>query len=166
MAEIWKQIPGFENYYQISNLGRVRSLYFGKQKVLKIWTHTNRGSYGFVHLYGGKKPRTFAVARLVLLAFVGPKPRGLEIRHLNGAPTDERLRNLKYGTHRENEADKLKHGRRLLGEAHPNSKLTKRAVIRIRRLKGKMSQRQIAKSFAVTVMAVNRILVGKSWTHV
>jgi hypothetical protein len=50
------------------------------------------------------------VHRLVLAAFVGPCPEGMEVRHLDGNPANTRLANLRYGTHSENELDKVRHG--------------------------------------------------------
>jgi hypothetical protein len=51
------------------------------------------------------------VHKLVLEAFVGPRPEGMVTRHLNGDPLDARLSNLKYGTHQENALDVIAHGR-------------------------------------------------------
>lgn len=50
-----------------------------------------------------------AVHRLVMAAFVGPCPDGIEVCHNNGNPADNRLSNLRYGTHSENQLDQVKH---------------------------------------------------------
>ena len=61
-----------------------------------------------MRVHGKKK---FAKAhQLILFAFVGPKPNGMECRHLNGNPADNRLENLVWGTRRENVFDSIKHG--------------------------------------------------------
>ncbi len=70
----------------------------------------NRG-YPVVNLYNGRKYQMFTVHRLVLLAFVGTRPNGMAVRHLNGIKTDNRLSNLVYGTYSENNHDIVRHGR-------------------------------------------------------
>jgi hypothetical protein len=50
------------------------------------------------------------VHSLVILAFVGPRPDGEQVRHLNGNPADNRLTNLAYGTQSQNQQDSLRHG--------------------------------------------------------
>lgn len=62
----------------------------------------------------GGKYQTFRVHRLVLAAFVGPCPEGMECRHLNGVHTDNRLENLAWGTQEENRDDNRRMGRYLL----------------------------------------------------
>ncbi len=72
------------------------------------------------------KPRT--VHRLVLEAFVGPCPPGMQCRHLDGNPANNRLENLAWGTHAENAADKIRHGR-----GGPLSSQTKARMVAARR---------------------------------
>lgn len=64
------------------------------------------------------------IAHLVAEAFIGPRPEGLLVCHDNGDQTCNRSGNLKYGTHKDNEADKARHGRKLTGDKHPVAKLT------------------------------------------
>lgn len=101
--EEWRPIPGHDGY-EASSLGRVRS----PRRVLKPWGSNNKIGHLKVGLDGGKR---MWVHRAVLLAFVGPCPPGLEVRHLNGEPTDNRVENLRYGTHAENMQDMAAHGR-------------------------------------------------------
>lgn len=63
-----------------------------------------------VNLHEGEVHASKKVHQLVLLAFVGPMPEGMQVRHLNGAPADNRLSNLKYGTNTENARDAINHG--------------------------------------------------------
>jgi hypothetical protein len=122
MKEIWKDIPGYEDAYQVSNLGRVRSL------DRTVYRKHRWGSHLVAWQYKGKllaaKPKgcghlninlgagkTFLVHRLVLLAFVGEPPEGCEARHLNGIPDDNRLENLAWGSRVENRRDISEHAR-------------------------------------------------------
>ena len=124
MSEQWLPVVGYEGFYEVSDMGRVRSLdratpmktATGKMtmrrvagRILKPGT-AGRG-YPYVNLMREhKRQKTRDVHRLVLEAFVGPKPDGLVTRHLNGDRLDNRLENLAYGTYSENMADNLRHG--------------------------------------------------------
>jgi hypothetical protein len=94
--------------------------------------------YPSVSIRGQKKK----VHRLVLECFVGLRPPGLECRHLNGIKTDNRLRNLAWGTREENAQDRIVHGGygtrangQPKGESHWQSKLTEVKVHEVRRLR-------------------------------
>lgn len=77
-------------------------------KALKTFDQ-GKGYQGVNLLKEGKQKRHL-IHRLVLEAFVGPCPEGMECRHLNGDPTDNRLENLCWGTPRENADDRIRHG--------------------------------------------------------
>jgi hypothetical protein len=114
VTEEWRDVVGLEGLYQVSSHGRVRSLdrvitrktgakqsYKGKllkPALLKV-------GYLYVNIRGSK-----AVHRLVLEAFVGPCPEGMECRHLDGTRTNNHLSNLRWGTSSENNQDILDHG--------------------------------------------------------
>lgn len=117
MTEIWVSIPDF-NGYDVSSLGRIRSWrpWRGQPvpRVLKP-TPDDRG-YLCTRLYGqgdGKygagAGRTIKVHWLVTAAFVGPKPEGMVVRHLDGDHANNRIGNLLYGTPEENIADSVRH---------------------------------------------------------
>ncbi len=97
----WKTIKDYPDY-QASDTGKVRSCKFGKKITLKPCTGGPRGhGYPFVSLYQNGE-NVCCVHRLVLVAFVGPCPEGLEVNHKNGIKTDNRLANLEYVTRSEN----------------------------------------------------------------
>ena len=110
MEEIWKDIEGYEGYYQVSNLGRVRSLdnyeKFGKVtwkrkgKILK--PRLNEKGYALVNLSINSKTKNHRVHRLVWEAFNGPIPEGFEINHINENKEDNRLENINLMTHKNN----------------------------------------------------------------
>jgi hypothetical protein len=126
VTENWKAVVGFEGLYEVSDLGRVRSLdrvkwcgglsqrgHWRKYKgqMLRPGACTKQGHLSVVlgHGLDGRPVHT-----LVLAAFVGPCPRGQEGLHGNGVAADNRLVNLRYGTRGENNRDATKHGRRRL----------------------------------------------------
>lgn len=101
--EIWKDIVGYEGLYEVSNTGKVRSLnYLHTGKVRELRLGADKDGYLLVHLCRGGKVKTHKVHSLVMEAFVGPRPEGYEINHINECKTNNRVENLEYCTHREN----------------------------------------------------------------
>lgn len=108
--EIWKDIPGYEGYYQVSDLGRVKRLEritnwrFGKKQLIqqKILTSRKQNSgYYCVNLTDRfKKNKNVLTHRLVMLAFVGQS--SLTVNHKNEDKFDNRLINLEYMSHKDN----------------------------------------------------------------
>ena len=100
IIEIWKDIPNYEGIYQASNLGRVKSFYGLKERILKPLIN-HRGYYG-VQLYKQSVGKFYQVHRLVWEAFNGKIPEGLQVNHINEIKTDNRLSNLNLMTCKEN----------------------------------------------------------------
>ena len=118
MEEKWKPIRGFHGWYEVSNLGRVRSpegrVTGGKQHTHRVWrerilkqkSRTRPGGYGRVDLYVSLRrngeSRNYLVSRLVAKAFCpGFKP-GLTVNHIDGDSTNNRADNLEWATNAEN----------------------------------------------------------------
>jgi hypothetical protein len=164
MEEIWKPIVGYEGLYEVSNLGRVKSCErIIPSKLLKL--QLSKEGYLRVHLSG---PRKYAnVHTLVLSAFSGEKPKGNLSRHLDGVRTHNGYDNLKWGTQKENMADRVRHGTDFKGSRHPNSKLTESSASEIRRLaESGVSKVKIAKMFGISPANVGHVVKRKSWTHI
>jgi hypothetical protein len=114
--ERWLPVPDWEDLYEVSDLGRVRSLprITGGQwrnrpgQVLKPYDRAK--GYKEVSLMRGGRACKRKVHLLVLAAFVGPRPTGLQTRHLDGNPANNKLGNLIYGTPSENNHDRVRHG--------------------------------------------------------
>ena len=102
--EVWKPIKDYEGLYEISNLGRVKSLNYkrtGKEKILKN-TVCNDG-YLKVGLTKNGKDKVFRIHRLVAEAFI-PNPENKPfIDHINTIRDDNRIENLRWCTQKENE---------------------------------------------------------------
>lgn len=108
--EIWRPIPGWEDRYQVSNFGRVRSRRRrGAPGGLRRLANDAFG-YRVLSLSRPGARVTKRVHVLVLTAFVGPRPTGHLVRHLDGDPSNNRLSNLAWGTSSENNHDQVRHG--------------------------------------------------------
>lgn len=107
--ETWKSV--MSGRYEVSDLGRVKSLVApGGQKILKPTPHVRSG-HGVLILTdqdGGR--RGTYVHKVVIEAFVGPCPEGMEVLHDDGDPSNNALSNLRYGTRSENLLDAVRHG--------------------------------------------------------
>ena len=110
MKETWKSIKGFEDYYEISNLGNIRGKvrYFRNWKAIcklqsrprKVWAHS-RG-YNAIDLWKDNKAHKFYVHRLVAKAFVKNPNHYNEVNHINRHKRDNRASNLEWCTHQYN----------------------------------------------------------------
>ena len=112
MDEEWRDIKGYEGYYQVSNLGRVKSLerviahpITGKTKlkgaVLRLSSHS--GGYKSIGLSLNGNVGRYYVHRLVAQAFLSSKENKTEVNHINGIKVDNRAINLEWCTRIENE---------------------------------------------------------------
>lgn len=115
--ERWLPVVGYEGYYEVSDRGRVRSLprltRKGNLQDGRILRPSGRKSgYRRVDLWVNGVGRTHLVHGLMMEAFAGPRPEGMEIRHLDGNPGNNYWPgNLAYGTRSENQQDTVRHGR-------------------------------------------------------
>lgn len=176
-AEVWLPIAGHEGVYAVSDLGRVKRLahtakHIWRGKVRSVYRPEllmkptpNAGGYPCVSLSSGGKGRTHPVHRLVLFAFVGPAPDGLQCAHLNGNQQDARLCNLAWVSAQENADHKREHGTNRKGEEVANSVLTESQVLQIAALRGKIRAPLCAESFGIGKNTVNNIWLGKTWSH-
>lgn len=156
--EIWKPIAGCAGY-EVSNLGRVRSLL----KAVKI-LRPGLASNGYLTVALRGQSRT--LHSLVAEAFLGPRPAGMHVRHLDGKKSNYAIENLAYGTPAENRADSDRHGVSPRGSKYRSAKLNEEKARTIRSLKGKVSQAALARRYRVSPAAVQAVHDGRTWTHV
>jgi hypothetical protein len=177
MSEQWKPIAGYEGRYEVSSLGRVRSLSqviestragkpFRRKHAGKVLApRVNRWGYQQIHLGGGTK--TPSVHSLVATAFHGPKPTPQhQVNHINGVKTDNRADNLEWLSNSENMAHAFRTGLGRHGERAGNTRLTSAQVIelRTRRSSGETLS-ALASEYEMSVSGVHAIAHGKNWKH-
>ena len=125
---------------------------------------TMNNGYPTANLCAGRKMTPWRIHQLVLLAFVGTCPEGMEVCHNDGSKTNNCLENLRYGTRKENIWDKDRHGTILFGERNPMSKVTQEQVVDMRRRhENGESQTKIAVDFGIDRSEVSRIVNFKVW---
>lgn len=170
----FRVIPGFPRY-AIDENGTVMSVCSrsGRGKD-SPWINARTISHAIsskgyhqISLCGEKGIKQSLIHALVLEVFVGPRPNGYQCRHLDGNKDNNHVSNLSWGTNSENERDKLLHGTSNIGERHSMSKLTNENVIEIRRRRSNgESLKTIANDFSVSIGAISRISIRKTWKHV
>jgi hypothetical protein len=166
--ETWKAIPGYEGRYEVSDIGRVRSLdryvecegpikgkYLSKKKGRVL--RPGPSNFGHLSVVLGRNNTQF-VHKLVLLAFVGPAPDKHECCHNNGDPADNRLENLRWGTRSENNTDAVVH--------HNRGKLSESDIQDIRRslaVEGRGIGRKLASKYGVHETTISAIKVRRHY---
>jgi hypothetical protein len=112
-TEVWRPVPETDGWYDVSSAGRVRSwkTYKGVRADVPVIKGQTGPRYLTVSLcYPVGVQRTEPVHRLVARTFIGPRPDGLVIRHLDGNSLNNHISNLVYGTESQNARDRRTHG--------------------------------------------------------
>jgi len=158
----WAPIKGYEDSYEISSLGQVRSLNFaqtGKTGLLS----PGRGSWGYYTV--SLKHRSRAIHRLVAEHFISNPSNLPQVNHKNGVRSDNRLENLEWVTASQN----VKHSYDYLDRRRPDPRtlgkrfLTKNQVLEIRYGNFGMTQMEMADHYSVHQATISLILAGKIW---
>jgi hypothetical protein len=173
-VEIWNPVVGYEEMYEVSNFGRVRSLerlvshgYAGTvQRHAKIIQ--SRGKpYANVTLSRENITKTFSVHSLVLCAFVGPRPDGFVANHVDGNKRNNVLSNLEWVTQSRNHYHAFEQGLSSRGEQHHYAKLTAEQVREIRALYAQgIKSPTLARLFGVWPGHIRNIVQRKIWKHI
>lgn len=182
-VEVWRDIPGYEGIYRISNLGRIKSL-------ARIVPHATKGrltlparimktpidslGYPTVNLRKLGKGSTKRIHWLMLLTFDGPMPpKYKESRHKDDNKTNNVLHNLRYGTRSANRKDALRNGRTYLDPNKPvgvdshRAVLTEKQALRVIafRPKKRGDLARLAEKLGVSQTTIGDIRSGRNWAH-
>lgn len=169
-----RPIPGYELFYIVTDDGRVYSL---RKRLFLAAAPTSRG-YLSVNLYDGKRSSSHTVHSLVALAFIGPRPDGKQVNHIDGDKQNNAPSNLEYVTQSENMRHAFDTGLYVpkRGEEHCNAKLTSRQVVSIRRIARWRSRyinrprfasnRAMARKFGVDEATIRGVVDGDTYTVV
>src|SRR5690625_4481364 len=173
MKEIWRDIPGHSGYYQVSDLGKVRSFKKrgaakGKLKVpFLLKPSKNNKGYLRVRLWANHKYERHFIHRLVAMIFI-PIPEGKHVvNHKNRNREDNKVSKLEWCTYHENVRHAVQTGlmTEQIGSGNHASRLTESDVIMIRRLykTTNLSQKEVADKFGVSQMSVSKIIRRETW---
>ena len=164
----YKDLRNFMNWktyqkdqrYEVSLLGQVRM----KGKTARKPSVTPTGYHVIVFSVPSKKHVGRYVHRMVMETFVGPCPDKMEVSHLNGDKSDNRLVNLRYESAKDNHARKIEHKTDFNGARNPAARLTMHQVKEIR--ESNSPQSVFAKKFGVSVATIGRARRGESWRYI
>jgi len=171
MTEVWKPAIGFEGHYEVSNLGRCRSVKAacGTHIGLIRKPSLSRGYARFL-LVNLDVRKNIQAHRLIYESFMGPIPAGMQINHRNGVKNDNRLENLEVVSASENKLHAIHVlGKKTYlipsqGELNGRAKLTEAQLPEIFRLRSLgWSQQRIADKFGINQTNISRVLRGISW---
>jgi len=174
--EIWKDVPSYEGIYQVSNLGRIKSLnrkvwngrvyYNSGNKILVLCN--DKDGYKGVTFCVNKVRKKIKVHRLVMAVFVGESD--LEVNHKNGIKSDNRLSNLEYCSRTENQFHACSTGLSKVGwtsrESHPNCKYSKEIILNIVEMRKTMTPMEISNRTGISSKYISSICTGRKWSSI
>lgn len=162
--EIWKDVIGYEGFYQVSNLGRVKTLgnnKFNKEKIMKSTISDN--GYFRIGLIKDNYQKRYFVHRLVAESFIENFENKKQVNHINGIKTDNNVENLEWNTSFENMQHASLNGLLNIksGEAHYLYKATDDIKTEIIEKHKYYTQRRLGEMFSLSQSLVSRILSKK-----
>lgn len=169
----FRDIKGYEGIYQVSEYGHIllitkRSGTLKAGQLMK--PQINYLGYVTIRLTRGEDRKTLTVHSLVAKMFIGERPAGLEINHIDGDKTNNHYSNLEYVTHQENVTHSVvnKLWRPKTGIHHGMARLTEELVreIRFRYENEDIWQKDLAKEYRISRIQMSRIINRKSWKHI
>ena len=163
LSEVWAKVPDYEQFYEISNHGRFARLRPDGRMIRKLNSCTPYLSVSVKSL--NKMPqKSLYIHTLVAKVFIGERPDGLVIRHLDGNKYNNRVDNLSYGTVQQNYEDVVKH-KTHRHENNGRALLSERCVMAIKYLHAQklVCSADLAKAFDITDSAICAIVKGRNW---
>jgi len=170
LNEEWRSVVGHEGRYEVSNTGRLRSLNYNKTgHVRELRAGSIRRGYPSAEIFnddGTSRMRT--IHSLVAEAFIGQRPGGYTVNHIDGNKRNAAADNLEYCTLSDNRKHAFRVGlQSSKGENHSGHKLTESDVRAVRKmLSDGLRQNLIASKFGVNPSVVSYIKSGRNWSHV
>lgn len=177
-AEEWRDIVGYVGAYQVSNLGRVRSLarvvvrrktgaICVKARLLALSPNWRTKYYSVMLACDGTRKRV-QVHQLVAEAFIGHCPPGYEINHKDLDRHNNRIDNLEFVTHLDNIRHAIRAGAiNKRGESHHNARLCNQDVVAIRLACANGAIRaEVAQKYGVKVKQIDKIISRERWGHI
>lgn len=179
-GEIWKDIPGYEGIYQVSNFARVKRLAFcyttrnrWREHIRHFEArmhkyHINHRGMPRIELSKNGVQKIFSVSRLVAVAFV-PNPKNLpNVCHNDDNPINNFPNNLFWGTTKDNVDDKVRKNRQAKGENNGKTYLTEKQIKEIRRKYSpeKKNGPLLADEYKTTRTNIYYIVHRKNWKHI
>jgi hypothetical protein len=161
MNEVWEDIIGYEGFYQVSDLGRVKSLRFNKEIILKFGVDWS--GYLLVNLFKNGIPKNMKAHRLVALTFIPNPENKLEVNHKDGIKTNNNIENLEWSTRAENCLHAWG-----VGLSKGNSRLKESEVLQIRDLykSERFNQMEIAELYNCSKRNIYKIVNRETWEYI
>lgn len=169
MREVFEDLKGYEDSYQISDSGRIftkrrligNQIYYGKELVPQL---TSDG-YLKVTLSKNCKSKKYYLHRLVAIQFLDNLDNLSQVNHIDGNKLNNSITNLEWCTKQENQNHAIRTGLMQIGQERPSSKLTEQQVLEIYKLKGVLKAQDIADRYKVSKNTINCILRGSKWKY-
>jgi plasmid maintenance system antidote protein VapI len=165
--EVWKPVAGYEEFYQVSTYGRIKS--FQRKKPIIRKPQLDKDGYLHVGLSLDGKPKYFSVHVLVATAFIPNPDNKPEVNHRIGWKLNCHVSNLEWATHEENMEHAVKTGLQVAQKGTENSQAKikdEEIIIYIRNNPDGLTGRQLAEMFGMAENTISDIQTGKYWGHV
>ncbi len=167
-AEVeYREVEGFPGY-RVNAAGDLQSCRNHHGIITGEWhkinPSPNKDGYCQVNLWCLGNPKCRRIHTLVLTAFAGPCPEGMQACHIDGNRQNNRIENLRWGTIQENIDDRERHGNTARGERHGNAKLNRELVEEAKRLRlAGWTFIKIARHVKISKRQVMRVIKGEAW---
>ena len=172
MEEVWKDIDGYDGYYQISNKGRVRSWKNGRwgkrESPLIMKQQLNRYGYYEIRLQKNNVKRLHRTHRLVALNFIGNPNNKPHVNHKDCNKINNNYKNLEWVTNSENIKHAVKNDLMARGERSGHAVLSRNDVLQIRSIleQGFACKKELAIAYNVSLPTMYDVESRRSWRHI
>ena len=172
-TEEWRDIPCYEGVYQVSSYGRVISLprprfiHSRKEALIRKTFKTGKGKYLAVDLSRENQSHRFYIHELVALVFIGDRPNGYEVNHIDLDKYNNHANNLEYLTHEQNVKHTVAHGKHAHHESSGHAILTSAQVEYIRAhykfRHPEFSAKAMSIKFGVSDTTIRDAIFSRTW---